>query len=83
MSAGLAIPKVPSRLVLELVLTDGGFEQMCAANSNLDIERTRDREIVGNAPAGSGSSAGNALITHALVTWWKTRGRGRVFDSSV
>ena len=35
-----------------------------------------------NAPAGSGSSDGNAEIVYQLRAWWKQHRRGRVYDSS-
>ena len=82
MSTSLEIPKVPRRMVLEPRLTDREFEELCAANSNLALERTREGAIVVNAPAGSGSSDGNAEIVYQLRAWWKQHRRGRVYDSS-
>jgi Uma2 family endonuclease len=83
MSASLEIPKVPRRMVLEPLLTDQEFEELCAANSDIALERTKEGAIVVNAPAGSGSSDGNAEIVYQLRAWWKQHRRGRVYDSSV
>lgn len=82
MSTSLEIPKAPRRMVFEPLLTDREFEELCAANSNLALERTREGAIVVNAPAGSGSSDGNAEIVYQLRAWWKQHRRGRVYDSS-
>ena len=83
MSVGLAIPKVPSRLTISPVLSDSEFEELCAMNSDLPIERTSQGEIVVNAPAGFGTSDGNAEIVFQLRTWWKQHRLGRVTDSSL
>jgi len=69
-------------MVLEPVLSDQEFEELCAANSNVHIERTKQGAIVVNAPGGSGSSDGNAEIVYQLRAWWKQHRQGRVFDSS-
>jgi Uma2 family endonuclease len=86
MSAGfafpLAIPKAPHRLVLDPLLSDEEFENLCFANSDVPLERTREGVIVVNAPAGYGSGSGNAVITFQLTAWWFTHRRGRVADSS-
>lgn len=82
MSVGLAIPKVPSRLLISPLLSDSEFEELCALNSDLPIERTSKGEIVVNAPAGFSTSGGNAEIIFQLSTWWKTHRRGRVTDSN-
>jgi Uma2 family endonuclease len=69
-------------MVLEPYLTDREFEELCAANSDAALERTREGAIIVNAPAGSGSSDGNAEIVYQLRGWWKAHRRGRVYDSS-
>ena len=83
MRAGLELPRIPERIVLEPVLSNEEFEQLCAANSDLRLERTQEGVILVNAPAGSASSGGNAEITYQLRAWWKTHRLGMVFDSSV
>lgn len=82
MSTSLEIPKVPLRMVLEPSLTDGEFEELCAANSDVALERTKEGAILVNAPAGSGSSDGNAEIVYQLRAWWKQHRQGRVYGSS-
>jgi Uma2 family endonuclease len=63
-------------------LTDCEFEALCAANDILHIERTREGEILMQAPAGGFSSRGNAEINGQLYVWWKTHQRGSLSDSS-
>lgn len=82
MSTVLEIPKLPSSLVLNPPLTDEEFENLCAINEQVQLERTREGMIVVNAPVGASTSDGNREIIHQLSTWWKTHHRGRVFDSS-
>ena len=48
----------------------------------IQLERSKDGEIIVNAPAGGMTSHGNSEITHQLHAWWKTHRRGRVFDSN-
>jgi Uma2 family endonuclease len=83
MNTGFALPKIPSKLVLTPVLSDEEFEQLCAANSEVPLERTKEGEIIANAPAEFDKSGGNAEITYQLRTWWKKHRRGRVTDSSL
>jgi Uma2 family endonuclease len=82
MSTGLEIPKMPSTLVIRPVLSDEDFEQLCATNADVALERTREGEIVVNAPAGFGTSDANREIITQLSVWWKTHRRGRVTESS-
>ncbi len=82
MSTVLEIPKLPSSLVLDPPLTDEEFENFCAINEQVQLERTREGMIVVNAPVGASTSDGNSEIIHQLRAWWKTHHRGRVFDSS-
>jgi Uma2 family endonuclease len=83
MSASLALPKIPERILLEPVLSNEEFEQLCAMNSDLRLERISEGVILVNAPAGSAKSDGNSEIAYQLRAWWKTHCRGRVYDSSV
>ena len=82
MSTGFAIPKVPQRLVVEPALSDFDFENLCALNRDLNLERTREGAIVVHAPTGYGSSDGNSEIDTQLRIWWKSHRRGRVGDSN-
>lgn len=83
MSAGLAIPRIPDRIILEPLLSNEEFEQLCAANADLRLERTCEGVIQVNAPAGSATSGGNSEINYQLAAWWRRHRRGRVFDSSI
>jgi Uma2 family endonuclease len=69
-------------MVLDPPLTDAEFEALCAANDNIQFERTREGEILMHPPAGGFTSRGNAGITAQLYNWWSTHGRGMVFDSN-
>ena len=66
MSVGLELPKIPTKLVITPHLSDVEFEQLCAANADVPLERTKEGEIVVNAPAGFDSSSANAEITYQL-----------------
>lgn len=82
MSIGIAIPTTPKRIILDPLLSDQEFEDLCAANSDLNLERTKEGAIVVNAPAGSGTGDANSEINAQLRLWWKHHRRGRVYDSS-
>ena len=73
---------LPRNLVLEPPMTDAEFEEFCRLNDVTHIERSREGVIRMNAPAGSGTSDGNAEIVTQLRGWWKTHRGGRVYDSS-
>ena len=64
-------------------MTDEQFEQFCALNDILRIERTADGEIILMPPAHSNTSNRNADITIDLGVWARTDGTGRYFESSV
>jgi Uma2 family endonuclease len=81
MQIQLEVPHLPTRLVLESSLTDEEFERLAMTNDFMQLERTRQGEIVLNAPAGGYTSHGNSEIINQLHTWWKKHRRGRVFDS--
>lgn len=83
MSASFAFPRIPDRMILEPVLSDEEFEELCAANDFFRLERTSEGAILVNVPAGSATSEGNSEITYQLRAWWRTHRRGRVFDSSI
>jgi Uma2 family endonuclease len=69
-------------MVWDQPMSDEQFEALCLANDFFILERTRDGEIIVNAPAGGSTGDGNSEINHQLRAWWKTHRRGRVFDSS-
>jgi Uma2 family endonuclease len=82
MSTILEIPKLPSTVVLDPPLTDEEFENLCAANDFVRLERTKEGTIEVNPPAGGYTSDANSEITYQLRAWWNQHERGRVFDSS-
>ena len=69
-------------LVLDPPMTDAEFEELCRANDNVQIERTREGVIHMNPPAGGLSSRSNFEISRQLGAWWIVHERGEVFDSS-
>lgn len=74
--------ETPRSLVFRPPLTDAEFEALCAANDLVQLERTREGEILMHPSAGGLTSDGNAEIVLQLRSWWKTHRLGRVFDSS-
>ncbi len=83
MSASLALPRMPDKIILDPVLSNKEFEELCAANGSLRLERTGDGVILVNAPAGSATSGGNGEINYQLFAWWRTHRKGKAYDSSV
>jgi Uma2 family endonuclease len=73
---------LPNRLTWDKPMPDEEFEAMCLANDFFSFERTREGEILVQAPAGGFSSSGNLEIVRQLGNWWARHRRGRVFDSS-
>ncbi len=80
------LPIQPDWLPMSLIpakrLSDAEFEQLCFSSDLIQFERTKDGEIIMNAPTGGGMSSGNAEISAQLHSWWKSHRRGRVFDSN-
>jgi Uma2 family endonuclease len=56
--------------------------QLCAANSELRIERTAQGEIIVMSPTGGQTSRRNSALTAALYAWATKDGTGVTFDSS-
>ena len=82
MQIQLEVPSLPARLILDSPLSDEEFEYLSMTNDSMQLERTRQGEIILNAPAGGFTSDGNSEVIYQLRTWWKTHKRGRVFDSN-
>ena len=82
MQIQLEVPSLPTRLILESSLTDEEFECLAMTNDFMQLERSKQGEIILNAPAGGFTSDGNSEIIYQLRAWWKTHKRGRVFDSN-
>jgi Uma2 family endonuclease len=82
MQIQLEVPSLPTRLILESSLSDEEFECLAMTNDFMQLERTKDGEIILNAPAGGFTGDGNSEINFQLRAWWKTHKQGRVFDSN-
>lgn len=82
MQIQLEVSSLPTRLILESPLSDEEFECIAMTNDFMQLERSKQREIIVNAPAGGFTGHGNSEIIHQLHAWWKTHRRGRVFDSN-
>jgi len=83
----IALPDLnaPATLVLDSEdrLTDEAYFAFCAANPELNVERTPEGEIVIVPPAGGESDFRNVSVIIALGRWARLVGRGKAFGSSV
>jgi Uma2 family endonuclease len=83
----LALPELdtPVKLVLDVgdPLSDKAYQDFCAANPDLNFERTAEGEIIIVPPAGGESSDREADVISQLRMWAKADRRGRAFGSSV
>jgi len=68
--------------LLQQPLTDDEFEAMAMAREFLQLERTKDGEIIVSPGTGADTGHANAEITKQLGIWWDTHERGAVFDAS-
>lgn len=80
---------MPSTLTLELPsttilsVTPQQFEELAAANPDLQLERTSLGELIVNPPTGGESGQRNSSLTTQLGNWFETHeDLGLVFDSS-
>jgi len=64
-------------------LTDDQYFAFCAANPDLNVERTSEGEIVIVPPAGGESDFRNVSVIIALGQWARMDSRGKAFGSSV
>ena len=87
MQIAIAIPDLTTSAALvldrERRLTDEDYFDFCAANPNLNVERTSEGEIVIVPPAGGDSDFGTLEAGGELRQWAKSDGRGRALGSSV
>jgi Uma2 family endonuclease len=83
----IALPELTASATLILDredrLTDNEYFAFCAANPDLNVERTSEGEIVIVPPAGGESDYRNVSVIAALVQWARIDGRGTAFGSSV
>ena len=78
----LDIQALPERLVWNPPLSDEEFEALCFENDLIQMERTKEGQILMHAPASLETSSANAEIIRQLGNWWDTHERGRVYDSN-
>jgi Uma2 family endonuclease len=64
-------------------ITDEAYFAFCAANPELNVERTRDGEIVIVPPAGAETGFRTSEAGGILREWARKDGRGKSFGSSV
>ena len=74
--------QLPLRLALNGCLSDDELFDFCALNSELQVERSAEGEVIVMPPAGGESSHRNMNISMQLYAWSRRDGRGRAFDSS-
>jgi Uma2 family endonuclease len=82
----VALPalKTPAKLVLNPDgLSDKAYADFCAANPDLNLERTAEGEIIIVPPAGAESSFRELEVGSQLRSWAHRDGRGRAFSPSV
>lgn len=82
MQVQLEIPQFPVRLGWETPLSDEDFERAATESQWIQLERSKEGDLIVHAPAGGFTSDGNSEIIFQLRAWWKTHKRGRVFDSN-
>ncbi len=63
-------------------LTDETLFRLCAANRDIQIERTKEGELIVMSPTGGGTGHRNSAIAYYLESWNRTAKMGIVFDSS-
>ena len=76
---------LPYRLVLDvstIEMNDEQFFQFCAANGDLRIELTAERELIVMPPEGLTTGARSARLSQRLANWAEQDGTGLVFGSS-
>jgi Uma2 family endonuclease len=78
----LEITDAPKKLIIEPRLSDEAFERLCLLNADLPLERTREGEIVVNAPAGFDGDESNTEFIYQLKAWAKRQGGGRVVGAT-
>jgi len=82
MQVQLELPQFPVRLGWETPLSDEDFERAAMESEWIQLERSKEGDLIVHAPAGSFTSDGNSEIIFQLRAWWKTHKSGRVFDSN-
>lgn len=82
MQVQLELPQFPVRLGWDTPLSDEDFERAAMESEWVQLERSKEGELIVHAPAGGFTGDGNSEIIYQLRAWWKTHKQGRVFDSN-
>lgn len=77
MSTHLELPLQVYTLDLSPTLSDQEFEQLCAINADLQLERDREGKIVASPPAAGYTGNSNSEIIYQLHAWRRRHRRGR------
>jgi len=77
-------PLAPLELTLasDVRFSDAAFAELCRANPDLRLERSREGAITIMPPTGGETSRRNAILITAIGRWSDADGSGVVFDSS-
>jgi Uma2 family endonuclease len=73
---------LPETISWDRPLSDDEFEALCLENDSIQLERTKEGEIIMTPLTGDDTGSANAEISWQLGNWWHTHERGRVYDSS-
>jgi Uma2 family endonuclease len=73
---------LPATISWNPPLTDDEFEALCLENDGVQLERTKEGEIMMTPATGDDTGRANAEIIRQLGNWWDTHERGAVYDSS-
>jgi Uma2 family endonuclease len=73
---------LPETISWDRPLSDDEFEALCLENDSVQLERTKEGEIIMTPLTGDDTGSANAEINWQLGNWWHTHERGRVYDSS-
>jgi len=82
MQVQLELPDFPARLRWETPLSDEDFERAAMESEWVQLERSKEGDLIVNAPAGGYTGHGNSEVIYQLRAWWKTHKRGWVSDSN-
>ena len=63
-------------------LSNRNFFELCQANPDLRLERTREGDLVIMSPTGGNTGRRNTMLNYMLMAWAETEDTGFVFDSS-
>jgi Uma2 family endonuclease len=73
---------LPETISWKRPLSDDEFEAFCLENDSVQLERTKEGEIIMTPLTGDDTGSANAEVNWQLGNWWHTHERGRVYDSS-